>query len=290
MTVVKITREFSGQWWKSERAVRCFPASRPRRSTPQWCIPWLLLLCALGACREAPAPEPEVRGAYCFRHPYHDEEQDAYERGLLGKLQAAPVRAYVHDGEWGLVDGHPRVVRGQAYPEGSRRSVVLVYHGEPAFSESFGGLRMEEVAAPIASRAKDLASRGLPIAGVQLDFDLGARGLGRYPELLGMLRRDLPPRLRLSVTALLSGSSLSTWRDIAEQADEICPMLYGYDRGQYSFDPMRSEGFLAAMAPLGDKVVPVVGASRGKVPPEAVSLLRRHRIGGYLVFDLGGLA
>lgn len=260
------------------------------------CLPWrrsahalqaVLAVLTIACGTSDTTVAPRIAGVYAFHHPYRDADVDAF----LAKLGAAAdpdMTAYVHDGEWGVREGRPKVVRGQAYPDGARHPLMLVYHGEPELVAALPALDAVAIVTPLAARARDLAARGLPVRGVQLDFDAGPRGLERYPELLAGLRQELPG-LRLSVTALASTAGLPVWRKIGDMADEVCPMLYGFEarRRDPRFDAATSRSFLAKLSFLDGKLVPVLGRGRVPLDPAALDLVARAGGDRHLVFDLG---
>lgn len=73
----------------------------------------------------------------------------------------------------------------------------------------------------------------LNLSGVQLDIDSPTASLGQYAAFLGELRKNLPPGVGLSITALLDwfrdGTQVS---QVIQQVDEFVPQFY--DVGQPS--------------------------------------------------------
>lgn len=85
---------------------------------------------------------------------------------------------------------------------------------------------------PILVRAiKELqmeaGQRGVTLAGVQLDIDSPTRALPQYAAYLRAVRKDLPPELDLSITALLdwfrTGTAIG---DVVDAVDEFVPQFY----------------------------------------------------------------
>src|SRR5262249_43272781 len=87
------------------------------------------------------------------------------------------------------------------------------------------------LAQPVAETfASDLASAdrvGAHVTGLQWDFDVRTRLLPRYSVLLRLLRPQLPPEIKMSIT------TLPTWMDspqIADLLNEVAfltPQFYG---------------------------------------------------------------
>ena len=61
--------------------------------------------------------------------------------------------------------------------------------------------------ARLTERLDHWAAAGNQVEGLQLDFDAGTRGLGRYAAFLRGVRRELPSRYRLSITGLMDWSA-----------------------------------------------------------------------------------
>ena len=59
----------------------------------------------------------------------------------------------------------------------------------------------------LGSRADRWARAGNRVAGMQIDFDARTKHLGDYVTFLKAVRRDLPPRYKLSITGLMDWSA-----------------------------------------------------------------------------------
>ena len=71
--------------------------------------------------------------------------------------------------------------------------------------------------------------RGMPVLGIQLDFDSPSRGLNRYLAFLRQFRPLLPQQYKLSVTGLADwavSADPDTLTEIASLCDEIVFQLY----------------------------------------------------------------
>ena len=87
-------------------------------------------------------------------------------------------------------------------------------------------------AAPVLANEVDrlldaARSRNLHVAGVQLDIDSPTRALPQYAGFLREFRKQLPPGLELSITALLDwfrdGTAIA---DVLQEVDEFVPQFY----------------------------------------------------------------
>ena len=85
----------------------------------------------------------------------------------------------------------------------------------------------ESLALRHATLLAEPRTRGLDVAGVQIDFDCPTGRLGDYATWLGRLRKSLPPGANVSITALLDwfrpGTAIS---DVVAQVDEFVPQFY----------------------------------------------------------------
>jgi hypothetical protein len=108
------------------------------------------------------------------------------------------------------------------YPAGVRRiSVVRI----EAPGDIAAGLESQT-----AARILDIASNPTIVA-MQIDFDARRSQRGFYGRLLHELRRDMPPSLPLSITALASWCSSDEWlRDLP--IDEAVPMFFRMEPGR----------------------------------------------------------
>jgi hypothetical protein len=97
--------------------------------------------------------------------------------------------------------------------------------GKPSLSET-----------QIAEAAQEIADLGKMsgVVGVQVDFDAKASERDFYRRLLFSIRRQLPPTVPLSMTALASWCAGDKWLSDLP-VDEVVPMLFrlGVDRPQF---------------------------------------------------------
>jgi hypothetical protein len=113
-------------------------------------------------------------------------------------------------------------------------------------------------------RHADEAAEGAGM--LQLDFEAPRRQRAAYQALVARIRAALPPRLKLSVTALAHWCTESDWLDRLP-ADEVVPMLYrlGPNAAQWRQRWLRDGQGLAARC-RG----PAIGFATNDPPPAAL--------------------
>lgn len=135
--------------------------------------------------------------------------------------------------------------------------------------------------AKLVERLDAWRAAGNSVAGLQVDFDARTRHLDRYVQFLGQLRRELPPRYRLSITGLMDWSAHGdpqALRALSGMVDELVIQTYqgratipGYER------------YFARMGP--DFPVPFkVGLVQGGAWTPPAGLAGHPRFAGYVVF------
>jgi hypothetical protein len=122
------------------------------------------------------------------------------------------------DTKWGVYCRAPR----ELPPAGEYWLVVrLAKPGVP------GKDALPQLASRLREALAAARTRGLPVAGVQLDIDCPTRLLADYAAWLGELRRQLPPGAQLSITALLDwfrdGAAID---QVIARVDEFAPQFY----------------------------------------------------------------
>ncbi len=123
---------------------------------------------------------------------------------------------------------------------------------------------------------------GNQVAGLQIDFDAGTRGIDGYARFLHDLRQRLPRPWRLSITGLMDWSAHGDPQVLARLAgliDEVVVQTYQGRSTIAGYDDyfQRMEGF-----PIPFRVALVEGGE-WQAPP----LLARHpQFRGYVVFLL----
>lgn len=121
---------------------------------------------------------------------------------------------------------------------------------------------------------------GVPVAGIQIDFDARTRHLDQYRAFLRDLRRRLPADCQLSITGLLDWSSQgdsTVLNGLNGVVDEIVLQTY---QGRRTI-----AGYQAYLASLSKLTVPFrIGLAQGGEwsPPASLATDRYFR--GYVVF------
>jgi hypothetical protein len=109
----------------------------------------------------------------------------------------------------------------------SRRQPLLVSPHTPLIAVTRIEMPAGDATAPVAEIARAIAATArLPrVVAVQIDFDATLSQRPMYRQLLHAVRRELPPGLPLSMTALASWCMHDNWLDDLP-IDEAVPMLF----------------------------------------------------------------
>lgn len=124
---------------------------------------------------------------------------------------------------------------------------------------------------------------GNRIRGLQIDFDAATRGLERYAEFLGGLRKSLPGRWALSITGLMdwsAGGTPQALQRLAGTVDEIVVQTY---QGRSTIPGY--EAYLQALQRL--RMPYRIGLVQNGFWRPPVWLQRDPWFRGYVVFLLG---
>ena len=221
---------------------------------------------------------------------------------LGGPAAAAPVNAADYDAFWlwagvtpqpalarahslyilqGQVGFSPRdstarghlIAQGGATPRLRQGEVWMVYR---AHTLNWPPQTYSQILAQVQRWRKS----GVPVAGVQLDFDARTKHLDAYQAFLTDFRRRLPADCKLSITGLLDWSSSGdsdVLNNLNGVVDEIVLQTY---QGRRTIP-----GYAAYLASLQRLTVPFkIGLAEGGEwsPPRALSANPRFR--GYVVF------
>ncbi len=132
----------------------------------------------------------------------------------------------------------------------------------------------------VLARVQKWRAAGVPVAGIQIDFDARTRHLDAYQAFLRDLRRRLPPGCKLSITGLLDWSSSgdsTALNSLGTVVDEIVLQTY---QGRRTIP-----GYAAYLSSLERLKVPFkVGLAEGgdwSAPP---ALAANPQFRGYVVF------
>jgi hypothetical protein len=165
-------------------------------------------------------------------------------------------------------DGVERMPRTQplVLPAGVRLLPVLHVETAPDAPDALSEGQQQALVAAFLRHA-DEAAEGAGM--LQLDFEAPRRQRAAYRALVARIRAALPPRLKLSVTALAHWCTESDWLDRLP-VDEVVPMLYrlGPNAAQWRQHWLRDGHGLAARC-RG----PALGFATNDPPP--ASLLAR---------------
>lgn len=116
--------------------------------------------------------------------------------------------------------------RGASAP----RSIHLVLNMDAGALRHLEDADLSGLAEVIADQALNSGSEaektGARVLGIQLDFDFPTRLLGRYAELLQMIRKRLQPTTKLSITSLPTWFGSSDFSDVVHQTDFYVPQFY----------------------------------------------------------------
>lgn len=223
---------------------------------------------------------------------------------LSGPAQAAPVKAGDYDAYWlwagvtptpvlkqarslyilqGQVDFPSRdpqapsrlIAQGGAAPRVGKGEVWIVYR---VHTLNWSAQTYKQVLA----RVQRWHDSGVPVAGVQIDFDSATRHLDDYEVFLRDFRRRLPVGYRLSITGLLDWSTRSdsaVLNRLSGVVDEIVLQTY---QGRRTIP-----GYAVYLKSLDGLKVPFrIGLAEGGDWTAPAALATNPRFRGYVVFLL----
>jgi hypothetical protein len=91
-------------------------------------------------------------------------------------------------------------------------------------------------------------ARGVAPAGIEIDYDCGVARLADYANFLRTLRRTMPARQSLSVTALPSWLPYPDVGEVIAAADELVLQVHAVQAPQHGlFDPRTAKRWIAAL-------------------------------------------
>ena len=195
--------------------------------------------------------------------------------------QPALARArslYILQGQVGFPSRDPTasghlIAQGGAMPRVRRGEVWIVYRVHTLNWPP-------RIYAQILAQWQRWRDTGVPVAGIQIDFDARTRHLDDYQAFLRDLRRRLPAGCRLGITGLLDWSSQgdsATLNGLGSVVDEIVLQTY---QGRRTI-----AGYTAYLASLERLKVPFkIGLAEGgdwSAPPD---LATNPQFRGYVVF------
>ncbi|HSB10005.1 MAG TPA: DUF3142 domain-containing protein [Blastocatellia bacterium] len=138
---------------------------------------------------------------------------------------------FLRAGQIDLEGGRLRRIRAVEGKLPANIDIHLVYNATRACQAEFERLDPAAFAGLLSETYQVDASRavrdGARVAGIQLDFDVPTRLLGRYRSLLKSTRQMLPSEIRLSITGLVTWMDSPALQDTLEPVDFWIPQCYG---------------------------------------------------------------
>ncbi len=147
--------------------------------------------------------------------------------------------------------------------EGTKLVAVLRIESDHKDLPALSATQIERAAIEVTALAK------LPgVTAVQIDFDAKLSERAFYRQLLTRVRRDLPPAMPLSITALASWCAGDRWLSDLP-IDEAVPMLFRMGVERRQFESRLKSGEQALKSPCGnaagvstDELVPTPSVQR----------------------------
>ena len=213
--------------------------------------------------------------------PVNAGDYDAFWLWAGVAPQPALARArtiYILQGQVGFAPRDPAaqghlIAQGGTMPRLRRGEVWMVYRAHTLNWPP-------QVYAQILKQLERWRQGGVPVVGIQIDFDARTRRLDQYQSFLRDLRRRLPADCKLGITGLLDWSSQGNSADLnglGTIVDEIVLQTY---QGRRTIP-----GYAAYLASLGRLKVPFkIGLAEGgdwSAPP---TLAANPEFRGYVVF------
>lgn len=181
-----------------------------------------------GWWRERNRPLPPLEIALWYWHqPFHLEPSDAKA------LQAAGVRQlFVRAGTFRKEGLEAKLILPEKWAGRSEGlQIHLVFNLDYTLVEAFENLPLEGLARSLQTQIVQERGRaeqaGIPVVGIELDFDCPTRLLPRYADLLHRLRPALhSERSALSITALPTWFGNSAIEKVQAETDFTVPQYY----------------------------------------------------------------
>lgn len=149
----------------------------------------LFLLCLLSGC----APPAELdQQLYIWQRQWRPSHAEALQqtRETFSQLRVLALQYHPQAG-WSAARSDPALLRADGRP------LVAVVRLDGRLPE-----QQDEVIRRCLALLEHWRNAGLALVGLELDHDAGTAQLAHYRQLLTALRQQLPPDIRLSITAL----------------------------------------------------------------------------------------
>lgn len=202
------------------------------------------LFALLGACSPVDAP-PLDQQLYVWQRQWtaaHDEAL-AHTRDDFSTLRVLALQAFPGDG-W----RRARVEGALLKRDGRPLIAVIRLDGQlPA-------LDSQDITAHIQQLLADWQALGLNVTGVEIDHDAGNARLAGYGAFLQGLRASLPPRLKLSITALPAWLASPDLPALLHSVDSSVLQVHAVSRPELGlFDPAQAKTWAASWSRVTDK-------------------------------------
>ena len=240
----------------------------------------MMTVFALSVVACGPAPHRQV-DAVKVGAPVKAEDYDAF--WLWAGVRPQPVLAkakslYILQGQVGFspddseAKGH-LIAQGGGVPRVRTAMVWIVYRAHTLNWPS-------EIYDQVLRQRRIWLDSGVPVAGIQIDFDARTRHLDQYQAFLRDLRHRLPADCQLSITGLLDWSSQgdsTVLNGLNGVVDEIVLQTY---QGRRTIP-----GYQAYLGSLSKLTVPFrIGLAQGGDWSAPASLAANPHFRGYVVF------
>ncbi|PZW77361.1 uncharacterized protein DUF3142 [Pseudomonas sp. 2848] len=203
-----------------------------------------VVLAALAGCRPEPAP-PLDQQLYIWQRQWQPAHEQALadSRADFSTLRVLALQAQPKAG-WSraLVD-LPRL-------KADGRPVIAVVR----LDGQLPALDLQEAGPQVARLLADWQAGGVPLDGLEIDHDSGSARLADYGEFLLQLREQLPPGLKLSITALPAWLGSPHLPALLQAVDSSVLQVHAVsDPRRGLFDPAQARQWAERWSRVGDK-------------------------------------
>ena len=178
-------------------------------------LPWrglLILSLSLSGCASKDHAQPLTNDAYIWQRRWSNAVLSAL------KTSASSIRV------WGVLAAEAESKAGlttfavdrQALRETGNPVIAVIRIDGRSDSTQLS----DNLAAASVALANDWNKDGLPVHGVEIDYDCALNRLARYRDFLRQLRAHMPPEMTLSITALPSWRESNDLPQVLAEVDE----------------------------------------------------------------------